>query len=460
MSYYFFLSYAHDNNSPYLQEFFQDLSKDIREKKRLQGPTEEVGFFDQRDLELGSEWDPTLRDALQESKVLVSVYTPPYFQSENCGREWQVFQMRREQFVKEATERGDQKPRLPPVIKPVLWIPLRDDLPEIAKGPQYIMGDPNAEQNQAGFNIVTKLKDSRFKEEYVVFIDQLSNQILDAAEYDLPKADLGDYPTFESVPNAFDPEPVEDTASPSVAISPGSGLVASNPRALGPNFVQFVFVAGSPSEFLHEALDAQKAHFRKQVEFYVNNGGSDWKPFLPDIKRRIRPMVTNIASGEGLDFDSDELPCDEQLTTKIHQANTERSLVIILVDSWTLDLKKYREVLEGFDRNLYSNCSVLIPWNEKDPELTGDQRARLERNVRDTFRNWSSVTKPLYFCYSIRSPGELKSRIRETLKALRDSVINATVNDPSLEVARPVESTITKPNISSKPIEETAGGPN
>lgn len=457
--YYFFFSYARDNDSPYLKQFFDDLSQAVREKSRLRGD-ERVGFFDQRDLDLGAQWDPELREALQTSRSLVCMYSPPYFQSENCGREWQVFKMRREQFVRNAEAAGDANARLPPVIKPVIWIPLREELPQVAQGPQYMSGDPNAEHNRRGLSILTKLSSSRFKDEYTVFIDELSTQILNAARHNLPRADLGAYPTFESVPNAFEPEPAVEAEPAPPADHPRPEIVITKQRAVGPNFVQFVFVAGSPSEFMAEALNKpdEAWRLRKAIEFYIENGGRDWKPYFPEVSKRIRPVVTRIASTQNLD--SDELPCDDQMVTKIHQANTNRSLVVILVDSWTLDLPKYRAILESFDQNLYSNCSVLIPWNENDPELTPEQRERLKWNVRTTFRNWSTVPKPLYFCYSIRSADKLNEKIRETLKALRDSVIYDTVNNPEHEISRPVPSNIAKPSITSKPGEDVSGGSN
>jgi hypothetical protein len=102
---------------------------------------------------------------------------------------------------------------------------------------------------------------------------------------------------------------------------------------------------------------------------------------------------------------------------------------------------------------------VLIPWNDNDPELMGltrEQRAALESNVTRTFPNWSSVTRPLYFCYSIRAADQLNIKLLETLKALRESFINETMNNPSIEIARPIESAIIKPSITSKPDKDAA----
>lgn len=52
MPYEFFLSYTRANNDPYLKPFFEAVSEVIRERRGAP-QTEQLGFFDQRELELG-----------------------------------------------------------------------------------------------------------------------------------------------------------------------------------------------------------------------------------------------------------------------------------------------------------------------------------------------------------------------------------------------------------------------
>ena len=459
MSSLFFFSYASNSDSPYLRQFFEELCKEVKERIRWNG---DVGFLDQRNVPLGAPWDNNLREALQTSKVLVCVYAPPYFQSEYCGREWQVFQLRMEQYTKDAKAAGHENPTPPSVIKPVIWLPTKEQqLPEPVRSLQYKVDGEDALHNKLGLQLMTRQRTGKFESEYIAFLGSFAQQIVDAAEIELPPADLSQYENFESVPNAFDRPrkvAVQEAVPPNVDPQRPE-LVVTKPRSLGPNFVQFVFVAGSPAEFMKEELmdEAEKPYVRSQIESYLENGGRDWKPFYPMMSTRIRPVVAGLASGSGLELDVDELECDERLADNVRDANDSRSLVIILADSWTLGLQKYRSILENFDRNLYKNCSVLIPWNENDPEftpLTAEERARLEgnlrRNVSRSFPNWSSVTKPLYF-YSIRTASELNLKLVETLKALRESFINETMNNPTITIPKPIESAINKPSISSKP---------
>jgi len=106
-------------------------------------PTLVVGFLDQHDIELGEEWEKTITKALQESKMMVCIYSPGYFKSSYCGKEWEVFQRRRDEYIKQRKAAGEKDPSLPPVIKPVFWLaPLPTNLNEAIKATQYITGDP------------------------------------------------------------------------------------------------------------------------------------------------------------------------------------------------------------------------------------------------------------------------------------------------------------------------------
>lgn len=87
MAYEFFFSYTRANNDPYLKLFFDAVSEVIRERRGLPANVP-VGFFDQRELELGEDWDQAIVDALQTSRVFLAVWSPGYFKSEYCGKEW------------------------------------------------------------------------------------------------------------------------------------------------------------------------------------------------------------------------------------------------------------------------------------------------------------------------------------------------------------------------------------
>src|SRR5689334_10876247 len=173
MPYEFFLSYTRANNDPFLQKFFEELSQAVRDRRGLP-QTANVGFFDQRNIELGEQWDDTIVDALQTSAVAVAVASPGYFKSEYCGKEWELFRRRIA-----AVASGQP---LPPLIKPVVWIPFKiAGLPAAVTNGQLTFGDPQAIQNQRGFKHLLK----NLQEHQSTFndlIESLADQITAAAD--------------------------------------------------------------------------------------------------------------------------------------------------------------------------------------------------------------------------------------------------------------------------------------
>jgi FxsC-like protein len=422
MSYEFFFSYTRANNDEFLRRFFADLSEAVRLKKGL--PQDDtVGFFDQQDLELGQEWDPTLASALQNSRVLVCLYSPAYFKSEYCGKEWQVFGLRSNSYMANEHARRGVNIEAPPVIKPVVWIPLRPEmkLPSAVAKAQYTRGDPKAVENVLGLRYMRK-QYQKYETEYNDFVEKLSDEILDtASKYPLPS--LPALPSLKNVQSAFSPTEI-----------PGEGP-SPKPATSGPKFVQFVYVAGHPGHFPQGV--------RSQLDCYLQEGGRDWKPYYPERPRPIRAVVENVASGEDLDFYSEELPFSNSLADDVRRAEEERKIVVLLVDSWTAGLSSYKQVLQTFDRQNYLNCSVLVPWNDSDLETT-QKRALLEQTLQETFyfRASPNLKNPLHFRDSIHSEEDLRKQLREVLTRLKDEIINKA------EISRPLPSGGEKPIIS------------
>jgi FxsC-like protein len=382
---------------------------------------EEVNFFDQRDLELGVAWKRELLDALQMARTLVCVYSPAYFISEYCGKEWQVFQMRREKYLRDEQAAGRGGAKLPPVIKPILWVPFEHNLPAVVTEAQYKRGDPASVINKEGLFYVVK-QYSKYRFLYNEFIHELAKEIQAAADQHAV-GPLDGPLDMDQVLNAFAAAPPPAPGAPQVA--------AVLPPETGPKCVQFVFVAGNPQEF--------PPGLRTTLDCYKDAGGGDWQPFYPR-KRRIGSLAVHIASDEDLDFIPSELPFSPNLAQDVSQAEKERRLVVLVVDSWTAELPPYQQVLQDFDRRNYFNCSVVVPWNEGDLE-TAQRRAALEQTILSAFPFRAVVKHPVYFRDAIRSEAELCEQLREVLIRLKEEVINKA------KVTRPVPSGGAKPAI-------------
>src|SRR5688572_3755640 len=110
---YFFFSYAREDRSdPYIKQFHDDLASEVRSLTGT-ASAQEMGFFDSESIETGVDWQQQIRDALQSSRVLVTLFSPTYFMSQYCGKEWWVFRQRQDAYL-------NANPGIrPPVILPV-----------------------------------------------------------------------------------------------------------------------------------------------------------------------------------------------------------------------------------------------------------------------------------------------------------------------------------------------------
>jgi FxsC-like protein len=389
MAYEFFLSYTRANNDAFLKRFFEELSQAIRDKRGLPSKAV-VGYFDQQELELGEDWEPLLVDALQTASVVVAVASPGYFKSDYCGKEWAVFRER----ITAGLAPGQP---MPPLLKPVVWIPFRtsDLSPAVTQG-QFTFGDPAAIQNERGFKYLLK----NLQAHEVLFndlIDKLAQEIVDAADqHQVPP--LAAVPQLKSVRSAFQaPAP------------------ASAPRKppTGPKHVRFVYVAADPNAF-------GTARLRDP---YVDEGGADWKPFYPIDTTRIHRLVQNFVSNDDLDFTSEELRFSSSLVEDIEDAWQQRQIVVLVVDGWSLNWNaEYRTVLSQLDQRLDYHWCVLVPRNEQDADSVAI-RAEIDAAIGRTFDRHANLARnPMFYRDDIKSAADLKAALREVLTKLKEEI--------------------------------------
>ena len=382
--YWFFFSYARLDRDPYLKKFYNELVDSVR--VNAGGNRGEIGFFDTEDIEPGQEWPAALAAALQTARVFVPVYTPSYFISEFCGREWRVIEERR----RAAGER-------PPVILPVLWVPedkLPSNLPEAVLDLQYSHEQFGEVYVKEGLRQL--MRQSRYLDARRQIIDGLAERIIEIArEHPLPP--LPAPPSIKQVPSAFQPPP--GAPAPPAPSGPGN---------VGPRYVQFIFVAGRRNEFELQKL-------RKKLEYYGGEGGPDWQPYLPDLAEEIAILAMGVATSEKLRYEA--VPLDESLIRRLDEAERDNKVVAIIADIWTLRLEQYHRFMREYDRRSYQNCVVLIPWNyDEETKLTEET---LKQAVELTFVNRYLSRDPNTFIDTIRSPEELRTNLSRALNAAR-----------------------------------------
>jgi FxsC-like protein len=390
VDYLFFLSYAREDRDPYLDKFFTDLVAAVA--ARTTHPKASIAFMDTLDIKLGEEWSQELTDALRSCRVFLPVYTARYFTREYCGREWGTFRMRQEAF-RSATP-GTQ---VPPRIIPVLWNAERNlgSLPPVAQGVQFNHQSLGPSYAEEGLRYLLKI--NRFESDAQIVIERLADRITELAKGP-PLPALPPNQEIRTIPSVW------SFNQPAAVAAPTAGK--------GPRYVQFIFVAGNRNEL--------GPPLRQSVDSY---GGDprEWKPYLPEVPKEIGIMASALAAEE--DFFPEPLSLDVDLIPRLEAAQRDNKIVAIIVDTWTLQVPKYRDALKAFDDRNFLNCVVLVPWNLKDSETASAQASLKDLLVKSLPKN--KLTKdPKYFIDSITSPDEFRKSIGAALNTIKAQILS------------------------------------
>jgi len=339
----FFLSYAHspqDDQSGtdpdvWIGELYNDLCGHVRQLADLPKGAQ-PGFMD-RELRQGHEWPDRLAKALATCRVFVPLYSKRYFKSEQCGKEWFAFNMRR-------LNHKAKSARPVETIIPALWIPLHDGmLPEAATSVQYNSADFNKLYTEHGFYGIMKVKRWRDVYEEVAFL--LAKQIVAAAEV-APSFPAALVP-YESLPSAFG----------------GDGATGLGDKPLG-----ITVVAPSKGE-VPEGRD----------DTYYGNDFRAWNPYRGDSIRPLAAHATDVAKGLSYTPEVGDLFRNEaRLIGREPPSGPE----VLLVDPWAAMLTECGEVLQQLDSMDTPWVQVVVVWNQKDAQMRTERR-RLRAALED-----------------------------------------------------------------------------
>jgi FxsC-like protein len=407
MAYLFFLSYARkdnehnkdDDNVGLIREFYLDLRDLIRRKTGL--PDQEIGFFDGEAIEAGAQWLDELTDGLQRCQTFVSIYSPTYFTKEFCGREWAVFSRRQQRYAASLAN-GAEAPRL---ILPVLWekeLYVQRRLPEALKAVQFKQDAFGANYPKYGLRQI--MSDENLKKAYYqAFLESFSDQLIEAADA---------HPAMPALANLEPLDRVTPTFPAQAAAVHTPGAQTAQAATANPRYVKFSFVAARQAEL-------QSANVRQQLESY-GGSGAEWLPFLPDVKEEIDITVKDITidcklSPEGT------ISLDQNFMQQVEEAGRNNQIVVILVDTWTLRLPIYRQLMNVFDQKSFLNCIVVVPWNAQDAE-TAANRETLEKYLNAAMPNLS-LNKPPNFLGDISSRDELRKELVAKLLETKQKIM-------------------------------------
>jgi FxsC-like protein len=419
---WFFLSYARRNDRSYaapegstpklIRQLYEGLAAEIISGTNTGDAKtpEKIGFFDQTGIEPGDKWDEQVADALGRCRVMLCLFTRNYFNSTVSGQEVQVF------LDRVAGYANNKKIKQPPLVIPILWhspdrLPAK--LPDAVSDLQYTYDEFSKVYAQHGLELLMRL--TRLKDDYEEFLVNLGKRVIDVAEqHTLPP--LPAVPALKTVKNAFaPPAPVAPPAAAAVAGAPASTLANC-----GPGFAHFVFVAGQQQEL---------QTVRNTLTAYDSEGRL-WKPYFPDVDRTVALFTQRAATDAELQHEV--LPLSNALLAQLEAADDSNTIVVLVVDPWTLNVQSYQDYMKSYDKRNLVSCAVLVVWNPADQNdrLTPPQ---LLQKVRETFKN-SITNQNLYVREMVKSPADFNAELVSAIVEIRRRL------DARAKLYRPIDS--------------------
>jgi hypothetical protein len=369
-----FVSYARaDTDYPAyhqdMKRFIEDLSAKIAVKKPGIA-RQEACFFDETNLEVATIWRPELSHALANTQVGVALYSPSYFTSKWCGKEFQAFLDR--------APKSAATPRTPAGIVPVLWTKC-PALPPCVEHIQYVDATFPREYKEVGIQTLLRLP-KVYAAEYELSLDALAEAIVSAVHPGLtPSAGLD----LEKLPSAW------ESASEADPESHKQGSIAKT---------CFVFVSQS---------------------------GWGWQPY-PGSGKSIGAMAQRITGDLNLQYDV--IPCDATLPQKLQETRTNNVPTILFGDPESLQSGAYEKPMRDYDTLYLLNCGALVPWSE-DSKTMGDNDRKWTYLKERVFQQKTRVPPPNHEWRSIFSQDELEIKTRTIIENIRLRLLQQILAD-------------------------------
>jgi FxsC-like protein len=379
----FFFSYSRDDaGDAYLNRFYEDLRNEVSIRGGIE--FEETGF---RDLEQppGVEWPRTTGDALGSCGVFVPVYSPKYFNSPICGKEWSAFSSRLAARPPGGRTRS---------IAPVWWAPPVAELPPVAQYLQDTRDQFGAEYREHGLRSLMQLSSN--KDRYQEFLIRFSMELIAVAAEAPPQRQIAD---LLSLPNAF--------------ATGSSDIRFGQPRHApggGPRKVTFVVAATGREEM---------AGIRTALDVYGEDW-ADWRPYHPDCRDPVAVRAQGVAAAQRMI--SGLVPADDSFRALLRAARERSELVVLIVDPWVAALPSFQPLLEDADNVRTGHAVVLAPW-ESSESLPDSERDQARDVLYVYLGNWMDAGDHA-FRDDIRSIADFEKVLGQTLVEVRARIIN------------------------------------
>lgn len=264
--------------------------------------------------------------ALANCRVFVPLFSPEYFDSPSCGREWTVFNDRvQADFA--ATD------RLKDTVVPILWQPLDTDaVPPVARRYQFAIDAVGEEYRRRGIRQL--LLQRPLREHYRATLFALARQIVLVAERGAPAP--GPQRLLDTVPNAFETSGWNPADRRELRITVAAPVAGRLPRGPSPD------VYGDTPE--------------------------QWRPYWPGQTASVAQIAERI--GRALGFHP-VVEAAEQCP-ELRRGGRPSAPTVLLVDPWATQDPVLAERLLRFDGISHEKSWVrlAIPWNRGDAGTT------------------------------------------------------------------------------------------
>lgn len=321
----------------WVERLFQDLCGHVMAMTDLPAGTP-AGFMD-REIRSGEGWSERLGSVLATCRVFVPLFSPRYFASEMCGKEWYAFEQRAIHHRARSNQSAE-------AIVPALWVPVPpSQLPGSAERIQFNHRDFGERYVSDGLYGLIKLR--LFAQEYERAVYELAKRIVTVA--DTVRIDTG--------------RPVDYRLAPSAFGSRSSGAGAPKPMR--------ITIAAPTRHDLPPGRDMA----------YYGDNPHDWNPYHPAAARPLAYVTEELV--RSLNYQAVIGSFDED-TGQSEGKRAPTTPEILILDRWALQDEDRRRRLAAFDAEDRPWVILVVPWNRDDPQspdAEAELTAILERTL-------------------------------------------------------------------------------
>ncbi|MEU9915889.1 toll/interleukin-1 receptor domain-containing protein [Streptomyces sp. NPDC051001] len=168
---FFFTSYSElPAKRSYVERFHLDVKEEVEGRLGLRTACD--AFLDRLSMKSNDEWRYRIQEGACLTRTMLVLYSPRYFNSDWCAREWTAFteRVRRHREV----HGGDGEHRVG-----VVWRRGPADLPEVVGNGQFLTGDHGSMYEEHGLFHLVPEKDEAPSQEYKDFVRKVGKKLAD-----------------------------------------------------------------------------------------------------------------------------------------------------------------------------------------------------------------------------------------------------------------------------------------